>query len=301
MRIHSILSKDRAGSWGGVITFSRRYAEWTLWIFGIATAVATCCRGDSYWVGFAFVLDAALLPLTRALCFAESVWQEYPYSPSYRKRKIVSRRANLGILGAAALPALGGAFVLNPAISCALWLAFYLLTELGALLIDDFVENITRDIRKSLSADRNCQECDNKSGLGRSVDESSTDRTSDLLNAGIDGRFCEGSEESTENEVASQRRERFERGERIYGRRLVEFDEGASLAVLHLSFCPPFDGVPTFDSDLTGGEDVEIKASSIQAYGARLEISRRIPTSSIESSDNKVWLDYFAEYASEGK
>ena len=297
MRSHSTLS-NRADSWGGFLTFFCRYLECALWILCIFASIATLQSGNLYWVFFTFVLAVVILPLLRALRIASVTWNEFPYLPSYQKSLVVSRRLNANFLGAIAILALGSLKGVSVPIACLFWLSFFVLTKLVSLFADDFVVSITRDVRKSLRFDKDYCALSRSERKGQNVGASGKESIIPLQSAPKDN--VDGAEAS-ESEIASSRRERFINGERIYGRSLVEFVDGSAIAVLHIPFCPPFEGVPTFDIDLTTGEDVKIKTTSVQPFGARLEASRQCPTLNQKTPDEEVWIDYFAEYSAREK
>ncbi len=65
-------------------------------------------------------------------------------------------------------------------------------------------------------------------------------------------------------------------GELMEGGVRVDFSEGQREATVHVSFCPPFQGIPVLTTEDLDGADLEIKVSAIYVFGARLNIRRPI-------------------------
>ena len=62
--------------------------------------------------------------------------------------------------------------------------------------------------------------------------------------------------------------------EHVSGVLVASFAENQSTATLHVPFCPPFELVPEFESEIVATPSVRIKATAVFAYGARLELKR---------------------------
>jgi hypothetical protein len=55
----------------------------------------------------------------------------------------------------------------------------------------------------------------------------------------------------------------------------VEFAGGDQLAVVHLAFCPPLDAAPELAAHAMEAEDVEVKVTQGETFGARIEARRK--------------------------
>lgn len=111
----------------------------------------------------------------------------------------------------------------------------------------------------------------------------------------------EGEEDEEDGEMlATQRRVRAaDGGERIGGVVAVEFEADAEIAPVFISFCPPFEGVPSFDFEQVAGPEVVLRATSVQPFGVRLEAKRRNAQTSEPqefADDEKIRLEYFASF-----
>lgn len=63
-------------------------------------------------------------------------------------------------------------------------------------------------------------------------------------------------------------------GEVIEGGVRIDFAEGQRDAVVHVSFCPPFQNVPKIVAEDLEGGDLEIRISAVFLFGARLSVRR---------------------------
>ena len=100
--------------------------------------------------------------------------------------------------------------------------------------------------------------------------------------------------------LATQRRVRAEDGKtQIFGSVAVEFEADADVAPVFVAFCPPFEGVPSFDFEQVAGPEIAVKATSVQPFGARLEAKRQ-GAQTLESQDfddgEKIRIEYFASF-----
>lgn len=100
--------------------------------------------------------------------------------------------------------------------------------------------------------------------------------------------------------LATQRRVRAEDGgTQIFGSVAVEFEGDAEVAPVFIAFCPPFEGVPSFDFEQIAGPEIAVEPSSVQPFGVRLEAKRRNaqPSETQEvASGEKVRIEYFASF-----
>lgn len=111
---------------------------------------------------------------------------------------------------------------------------------------------------------------------------------------------AELAEESDGETLATQRRVRTETGgTQIFGSVAVEFEGDAEVAPVFIAFCPPFEGVPSFDFEQVAGPEVALQASSVQPFGVRLEAKRRsaqpLETQEVASGE-KIRIEYFAAF-----
>ena len=100
--------------------------------------------------------------------------------------------------------------------------------------------------------------------------------------------------------LATQRRVRAEGGgTQIFGSVAVEFESEAEVAPVFIAFCPPFEGVPSFDFEQVAGPEIAVQATSVQPFGVRLEAKRR-QTQSEKTQDvadgEKIRIEYFASF-----
>ena len=57
----------------------------------------------------------------------------------------------------------------------------------------------------------------------------------------------------------------------------TSFAVGQRVAVAHVAFCPPLEGIPNIASEVTNGPDATITLTNIQCYGLRLEVRLEEP------------------------
>lgn len=107
-------------------------------------------------------------------------------------------------------------------------------------------------------------------------------------------------EEGDGETIATQRRVRAENGgTQIFGSVAVEFEPEAEVAPIFIAFCPPFEGVPSFDFEQVAGTEIALQAPSVQPFGVRLEAKRRLTQSSASqgvANDEKIRIEYFASF-----
>ena len=114
---------------------------------------------------------------------------------------------------------------------------------------------------------------------------------------------AELAEEPDGETLATQRRVRTEEGgTQIFGSVAVEFEGDAEVAPVFIAFCPPFEGLPSFDFEQIAGPEVALQASSVQPFGVRLEAKRRVAQTSEmleiqEVADAEtIRIEYFAAF-----
>lgn len=88
-------------------------------------------------------------------------------------------------------------------------------------------------------------------------------------------------------------------GTQIFGSVAVEFEDDAEVAPVFIAFCPPFEGVPSFDFEQTTGAEIAVRPSDVQPFGVRLEAKRRV-TQTLESQEvadgETIRIEYFAAF-----
>lgn len=92
--------------------------------------------------------------------------------------------------------------------------------------------------------------------------------------------------------IASQTRIRTTLGFiNIDGSLLIELEKGCDFTPVYISFCPPFEKIPNFEFETSSEEDVNVKVSSLQPFGVRLEVRRKL----LMNDDNvfSFLLEYF--------
>lgn len=82
-----------------------------------------------------------------------------------------------------------------------------------------------------------------------------------------------------------QKRIRIDDGEMIEGAAHVHFLAGQKESLLHLSFCPPFAGVPEVHAEDSLGGALDIRAEAVHPFGARLSVRRTAAFDSAESRE----------------
>ena len=131
------------------------------------------------------------------------------------------------------------------------------------------------------------------------------EKTCDARNAAAfeeeNAAFEEEAEDGADGEtLATQRRVRAEGGRtQIFGSVAVEFEPEAEVAPIFIAFCPPFEGVPSFDFEQVAGTEIALQATSVQPFGVRLEAKRRLTQSANSqdvANDEKIRIEYFASF-----
>ncbi|MBQ8364172.1 MAG: hypothetical protein IJX36_09635, partial [Thermoguttaceae bacterium] len=84
-----------------------------------------------------------------------------------------------------------------------------------------------------------------------------------------------------------------------FGSVAVEFEGDAEVAPIFIAFCPPFEGVPSFDFEQIAGSEIAVEPSSVQPFGVRLEAKRRnlqpMETQEV-ANDETIRVEYFAAF-----
>ena len=103
--------------------------------------------------------------------------------------------------------------------------------------------------------------------------------------------------ETTGSVLMRQTRIRTNGREEIKGEALIEFDADSDVAFLNISFCPPFESVPSFDFEQIDGEDASFKVSLLQPFGVRLETKRINAASELdEGGETSVKVAFYAAF-----
>ncbi len=76
-------------------------------------------------------------------------------------------------------------------------------------------------------------------------------------------------------------------GEIIEGGVRIDFADGQRDATVHISFCPPFPGVPRVTAEDLDGADLEIRIAATFPFGTRLSVRRSTASESREMSAPK--------------
>ena len=71
----------------------------------------------------------------------------------------------------------------------------------------------------------------------------------------------------------------------------VNFETGATVAVVHLAICPPMPTVPEIEVEQESGGEVDFRITQKQPYGIRMEVRRK----TTEETEEPVRLAFFAE------
>jgi hypothetical protein len=70
-------------------------------------------------------------------------------------------------------------------------------------------------------------------------------------------------------------RSRHPDGETLAGLLRVEFAADERTQIVHIAFCPPFEGVPKVDVAQISGPDVSVKVTDVESFGTRIEVKHR--------------------------
>ncbi|MBR5243952.1 MAG: hypothetical protein IKW13_06940 [Thermoguttaceae bacterium] len=116
----------------------------------------------------------------------------------------------------------------------------------------------------------------------------------------FDEENAEGEDGADGETIAMQRRVRAQGGgTQIFGSIAVEFESETEVAPVFIAFCPPFEGIPSFDFEQVAGPEIAVQATSVQPFGVRLEAKRRLAQNA-ESQDvangEKIQIEYFASF-----
>lgn len=134
--------------------------------------------------------------------------------------------------------------------------------------------------------------CDVEEGDGETANETPL--------GAFDGENAELAKEPDGETLATQRRVRTEGGgTQIFGSVAVEFERDAAVAPIFIAFCPPFEGVPSFDFEQIAGPEIAVEPSSVQPFGVRLEAKRRVTQpaeTQTVANDETIRIEYFAAF-----
>ncbi len=255
----------------------------------------------------AFVFLTFATVAARAVRETAAAWRDYPYwldLTEFRKRD----GAIAAPIFATAATAFGVGIVSGAPYraACAIPLLF-VVDRVAARWSLKFAETAARDFQALLER----YELENRDGLNLANPLKTKNFASQTIDA------YESPNEQTENAgagdvgsdangflVATQRRTLAPDGtEQIVGEAAIRFEDGAEIATLFLSFCPPFAGVPTFDFEQISNGDFDVETTSVQPFGVRVEAKRRLNKSSEsaifqEFSNDDLRVEYFAEFRS---
>ena len=278
------------------------------------------------WCVFASTLvRCALVPSTRGaattlifLTFATTivyaaretlaVWREFPCRLPKSEFRTRVRSASFPLWATAAVVAATlGAICSDSAFATVCATAFYVVcVDLGAArFARRWGATVARDWRLALEVDAT------SSNVGKTDACDATQEAAPVCDLGEQENAAPNAaafeEENAESEgaaegetLATQRRVRAEGGgTQIFGSVAVEFEPEAEVAPVFIAFCPPFEGVPSFDFEQVAGPEIAVQATSVQPFGVRLEAKRRL-TQGEESQDvangEKDLVEYFASF-----
>ena len=262
------------------------------WIFPGTSAETFACAAST----FVFLTFAAVgvYALRETLC----VWRERPFwlPPSEFRNRVASASAPLGTAAFVVLTTLWTRGAASLATCC--------VAAVYVVAVDAFAGRFARRWGATVARDwfglSETPSCD---ALLISTHETETSNVGTDEPAGV----CVASvvdvcelDESDGETLATQRRVRAEDGgTRILGSVAVEFEGDAEVAPVFVAFCPPFEGVPSFEFEQIAGPEVVVKTTSVQPFGVRLEAKRRT-TQTLESqeiaNDEKIRIEYFAAF-----
>lgn len=86
--------------------------------------------------------------------------------------------------------------------------------------------------------------------------------------------------------------------EAVEGMIRIRFAPHERQGTAHLSFCPPFDSVPTIEFEMESDSDIDSRITQIQSFGARIEMKRNASSSSSLLPEEIVLLRYFVACSS---
>ncbi|MCE9528138.1 MAG: hypothetical protein K8R36_19015 [Planctomycetales bacterium] len=111
----------------------------------------------------------------------------------------------------------------------------------------------------------------NHSTAGRTAFETVAARRTEIVEV-------ESRQKNLPDEVFQQvTRCRHEEQERVTVLLRTPFAVGQRVAVAHVAFCPPLDGIPDFSAEVTDGPDATVAFTNIQSFGLRLEVRLEEP------------------------
>lgn len=256
------------------------------WIFPGSSA-ETLARAASTFV---FLTFAAVV--VYALRETRCVERERPFwlPPSEFRRRVASASAPLGATALVVLSALSISGAASFATCCVA--AIYVVA--GDAFAGRFARRWGATVARDWLVDR-----EEPATLGATLELESAGCVTQETTAICD--VAEREENGDDGEtLATQRRVRTEDGgTRIFGAVAVEFEGDAEIAPVFIAFCPPFEGVPSFECEQIAGPEIAVKATSVQAFGVRLEAKRRraqTTESQAFADDETVRIEYFAAF-----
>ncbi|MBQ9798677.1 MAG: hypothetical protein IJO40_01915 [Thermoguttaceae bacterium] len=311
-------AKFNAKRWSErVLTALDALATVALWGFFASTVVRFALfppeeRGD-----WAALTASTLICLTFATItvyvLRETVWiwRESPCRLPKSELRARLRSASLPLWATAAVVASASGTSYSDAKFATVWAAaFYVLCvdvgaaffarRWGATVARDWLLALENDAASSDKEPSNEDAATSEKTAICDVEEGDVEPSNETPVDALGEENAELAEEPEGETLATQRRVRAEDGEtRIFGSVAVEFEADAEVAPVFIAFCPPFEGLPSFDFEQIAGPEIALKTTSVQPFGVRLEAKRRVAqTAELQdfATDEKIRIEYFAAF-----
>ncbi len=225
---------------------------------------------------------------------AASCWDEFPYWRSIERIHTDRRRVSYAILLPAAV--ISASLAVNRCFGAAVVIFVYLFAVdycaavYAFRAVDGNVYSLRDALENELDKDCRIGEAKSQTNLANLIENSAEDPPSPSLDSDPD---------SDETVLSTQTRTRARNGEiRTSGQIIGSFAPGTELAVVCISFCPPFEQVPEFQFETISDEEISVKETLVQPFGVRLEAKRRLTgTEEDEQSTGLFTIEYYAKLA----
>ena len=266
-------------------------------LWGCCGCVALCAVFFSVTTVSAVVLACVytfLSILGHIVHEAVSCWREFPYWRSIEQIHIDRRRVSYAILLPAAV--ISVSLAVNSGFGAAVVIFVYLFAVDYCAAVYAFRtadENVysLRDVLES-EFDKDCR-------IGESNSQTNVVNVIENNGASMLSPSLDSDPDSDETVLSTQTRTCAKNGEiRTSGQIIGSFAPGTELAVICISFCPPFEQVPEFQFETISDDEISVKETLVQPFGVRLEAKRRLTGTEEDAQSTGLFtIEYYAKLA----
>ena len=223
-----------------------------------------------------------------------SCWGESPYWRSSKLRRFDKRVVSAPILCAGTWCVVTSSFLLGSRFAIVVFAHWFLCDAIIAFLLQNRCEHFVYSIKTLLGLSLN----ETRSSLPfiGLKDEDASRSIAKLCDCEELDSVCAVESDEGGVVLSNQTRSLTKEGSLVVSGKICEkFDANSERVVVYISFCPPFETIPTFDFEQTSERPLSIEVASLQTFGVRLEVERRLETNESTFGDSDPFtIEYYA-------